>query len=313
MRSLHCHILAALPLLGCRHDDDPGVVSGFTSDGGNAHDDGIETVGMGELRGILTFTLYPADPVLDYDRLGMAGAWHTEEVGYDTVDDFYAAYGLQIAFPLPPEKEDTLEQNDVPAGFDWGDVEGWLKAGNAMKLAKGDKEALACFLDVGMVFDLYPVYAATGSGNQPEGCAPDVKDFVPDAYYDLVLYGGEMFSDTVLLEVVHTPAELEVDEPDLEEFELPIQQSDDLRVRWNASSSKTDRIVIRVWDDFGRMFTIHAKDDGEYTIPAEALGVLTAGPITLTIARERIARIPLDAGGIKVVTRIERWGYLDMR
>ncbi len=312
MPRLHALFVTASLLLACR-DDDTSVVSGFTSDGDNAHDDGIETVGMGDLRGILTFTLYPADSVLNYDRLGMAGAWYTEEVGYEVVDDFYAAYGLQIAFPLPPEKEDTLEHNDVPGGFNWGDAEGWIRAGNAMKLVEGDKEALACVLDVGMVLDRFPVYAATGSENQPEGCAPDVKDFVPDAYYDLVVYGGEAFSDTVLLEAVHTPAELEVDEPDLEAFELPIEQSEDLRVRWNSTGSKTDRVVIRVWDDFGRMFTIHAKDDGEYAIPSDALSMLTAGPITLTIARERIARIPLDAGGLKAVTRYERWGYLDLR
>ena len=309
-------ILAIAPMLsGCSNPGDPyiDVSTGFVSigdvDEGISGDDGKETWGAGELRGILTFSLYPADALAGRDQLGLAGAWRTSEDDIEAVDDFYAAFALGTAFPLPPG-EDELEHNDIPAGFVWGDVDTWVEAGTAFKLMHPGEgvQAEACLHHVGMVFDMYPIYSAAGEGD----CAADASQYVPGKDYDVVFYGGEMFSDVVYHGAVETPGGLEVTDPPFDEYNAEVSQSDALTVRWQGEDPRGYRLVIRVWDDLGRMFTINAKDDGEYRIPADALAVLAPGPITISVAREHIERIPIPAGGVKVVTRYDRLGYFDL-
>lgn len=310
-------VLACSLALGCRSSDDPDLedTSGFNSQSageveeGIGGDDGMETWGEGELRGIVTFTLYPADALTGMDELGFAGAWRTNDEDVEQVDDFYAAFALGTAFPLPPALEE-LEQNDIPAGFAWGDVEGWVAAGTAFKLVHPTEEvqAQACLREVGMVLDIFPVYAAVGEGD----CGADASQYVPGKDYDFVVYGGEMFDDVVYHGAVETPAAFEVTAPDFADYNAPVVQSDALDIEWDGEDPRGYRLIIRVWDDLGRMFTINAEDDGEYRIPADALAVLTPGPITITVAREHIERIPIPAGGVKVVTRYERWGYFDL-
>jgi hypothetical protein len=309
--------LAIAAPFGCNHDPDPQIddSSGFASQSigeveeGISGDDGKETWGDGELRGILTFTLYPKDALVDTDELGLAGAWRTSDEDIEAVDDFYAAFALGIAFPLPPG-EDELQQNEIPAGFDWGDVETWAEAGTAFKLVHESEgvQAEACLHHVGMVFDIYPIYTAAGEGD----CAADASQYLPGKDYDFIVYGGEMFADVVYHGAVETPAGFEVTSPAFDEYNAPLMQSDDVTVEWEGEDPRGYRLVIRVWDDLGRMFTINAKDDGEYRIPADALAVLAPGPITIAVAREHIERIPIPAGGVKVVTRYERFGYFDL-
>ncbi len=309
-------VVAAATVLACKNDGDPGIdeSSGFASQSvgeveeGISGDDGMETWGAGELRGILTFTLYPADSLSGVDEVGIAGAWRTSDEDVEAVDDFYAAFALGTAFPLPPAL-DELQQNDIPAGFVWGDVDGWVEAGTAFKLSHPAEqvEALACLERVGMVFDIYPVYASSG-----DTCPVLATQFVPGKDYDVVFYGGEMFEDVAYHGAVETPASFEVNAPPFDEYNAPVMQGSALDVEWEGEDPRGYRLVIRVWDDLGRMFTINAEDDGEYTIPADALAVLAPGPITITVAREHIERIPIPAGGVKVVTRYERWGYFDL-
>lgn len=344
-RSPSAVVLLGLALGACGDDGDPqqgssdDAMSGFTSaddDEGDDDDDGpdstdadasatvddgptddgdpsgVETLGEGDMRGILTFTRYQADPVIGEDRTAMAGAWRIADVGWDGVDDFVAVFEQQTLFPVPAGELDAVQHDDVPAPFDWGDIEEWVLAGTAMKLRVADTEALACLLEVGMVGDIYPVYAATASMVQPDGCAPELADWMADTDYDIVLYGGEVFDDNVLLDQVHTPAEFTVTSPDFDHYMLSLSQADAIDLAWDGTGSDDDRFVVRVWDDFGRMFTILATDDGELSIPADALGVLAPGPITIAVARERVRDVPFTDGLVKAVTRIERRGYFDL-
>lgn len=313
-------LLAFAPLasaIACASDDGAlgeSDVSGFLSDAKNddgGPDDGVESWGEGEYRGILTFSFYPADALTGIDQIGIAGAWHTDEALIEEIDDFYAVFALQTKFPLPPEDEDELEQNDIPGGFDWGDRDAWFQAGNAFKLATDEVEILACLLQVGTALDLFPVYAATQSSSV-EGCVPEPADWVPGADYDLVMYGGDLFPTQVLLGPVEAPQELTVEAPDFAAYNAEIMQGEALDIEWSGEGGSRDRLIIRVWDDMGRMFTINAADDGEYEIPSDALGVLEPGPITITVARERVERIPFPQGGVKTVTRYERRGYFDL-
>lgn len=291
---------------------DSGFTGGATTaatTAGTGSDDGIDTWGEGELRGILTFTFYPDDPVTASDFVGMAGAWRDVSVGFEDVDDFFAVYGLQANFPPPPEGEDELVQNEVPPPFDWGEPEDWILAGNGMKLVSGDTDALACLLLVG---GEYPVYVSTDSSLQPEGCQPDVADWMPDTRYDLVVYGGDRFETNVLTQEVHTPPALDVSAPDISRFNLQVPIDQDLEIAWSDNGNPSNRLIIRMSDMFGRMFTVHAVDDGSYDIPASAMAALAPGPVTLTIAREQIDAVPFTHGGVKVVTRYEHWGYLEL-
>ena len=289
---------------------------------------GYDTLGEGDMRGILTFALYPADPVTNEDLVGMAGAWRNVDDELTEVDDFFALQGLDTAFPLPPTDADTLEQNGLLVAFDWGAPGDWLLAGNAMKLrVTGDTEDTqpqACLMyrggeptieippQSGNFVPNYPVYAATNSTLQPEGCAPDPATWLEDTEYDIVLYGGDLFEDNSLAGQVHTPPGFEVISPDISVFQEPVDSTNDLTITWTSNGSPDDRVIIRGWDMFGRMFTANAADDGQYTISASDLQELDLGPMTLTIARENIEEVPFTDGLVKVVTRYERWGYLDL-
>jgi len=307
----------ALATAACASDDGAlgeSDVSGFLSDSKNddgGPDDGVESWGDGEYRGILTFAFYPADALTGTDHIGIAGAWHTDEALIEEVDDFYSVFALQTKYPLPPQDEDALEQNDIPAGFDWGDRDAWFQAGNAFKLASGDAEISACILHVGAGLDPFPVYASTESSDV-DGCVPQIEDWVPGADYDLVMYGGDLFPTQVLVGPVEAPSDFTIDDPDFESYNAEVMQGDALDIEWTGDGSSRDRMIIRVWDDMGRMFTINAIDDGEYEIPADALAVLEPGPMTITVARERVERIPFPQGGVKTVTRYERRGYFDL-
>lgn len=304
-------------------DDDAGASSkGGGTEGDSGGGSGYDTLGEGDLRGILTFTLYPADAQTGQDILGMAGAWRHADDGVDGLDDFFALYALETNFPGPPTEVDTLEHNDIPAGFQWGAPGDWLLAGNGMKLVRDETEALACLLYLGDPPTLelpdgtqvsnYPVYASTYSELQPAGCAPDPSTWLPDASYDIVLYGGDVFDTNALVDQVHTPPAFDVTAPDIAEFQLPVDRASDLEITWTGQGNPDNRIVIRVWDVFGRMFTIHAADDGSYTIPADDLGRLDVGPATLTVARENVEDVPFTDGTVRVVSRYEHWGYLDL-
>jgi hypothetical protein len=303
-------------------DETDTVDSGFTNDGdstaGTSVDDtggttsggAVETFGEGDVRGILTFAFYPDDPVTRTDLVGLAGAWRPESLGFDEVDDFFGVYALQTTFPPPPSGDDELVQNAVPTPFDWGRPDDWLRAGNGMKLVSGDTEALACLLMVG---GEYPVYVASHSMLHPEGCQPDVASWLPDTAYDIVLYGGDLFETNVLYEQVHTPPAFDVSAPDIGHFNLHVPLGEPLQVAWTDNGNPGNRVVIRMSDMFGRMFTVNAVDDGSYAIAAAAMAELAPGPVTLTIAREQIDLVPFTEGVVKVVTRYEHWGYLELR
>ncbi len=314
------HLLAtvwAALVVACASEDaalGESDVSGFLSDAKNddgGPDDGVESWGEGNVRGILTFSFYPADALTGVDHIGIAGAWHTDEALVEEIDDFYSVFSLQAKFPLPPEDDDVLEQNDIPGGFDWGENDAWSEAGAAFKLATGEVEILACLLHVGTATDLFPVYASTPSSTT-EGCVAQPEDWVPGADYDLTMYGGTLFTTKVFTGPVEAPRELTIDVPDFAAYNAEIPQGAALDVEWSGEGGSRDRLIIRVWDDVGRMFTIRAIDDGEYEIPAEAFAVLEPGPITMTVSRERVERIPFPEGGVKTVTRYERRGYFDL-
>jgi hypothetical protein len=164
-----------------------------------------------------------------------------------------------------------------------------------------------------MVGGDYPIYVASHSSLQAETCRPDVSTWRPDTAYDIVLYGGELFETNLLHEQVHTPPAFEVSAPDIGHFNLAVPLGTDLPVSWTDNGNPDNRVVIRMSDMFGRMFTVNAVDDGHYVIPGAALAELAAGPATLTVAREQIDLVPFTDGVIKVVTRHEHWGYLDLR
>jgi len=335
-------------------DDEPGgtdvVASGFAPEGGNddastggttpngtdsdpsdGGSNASETDGPPPppetLLGILTFSLYPADPLNDEDILGFAGAWRAptdDWSGWGNIDDFFAI-SLAATYPATPVEPDTLVQSAGFNDFDWGVPGDWLLAGTSMKLETAETEAHACVLFRGgaptVVFPPgpsgvntpnYPIYMSTPSANQPEGCAPNPSTWQSDTAYDLVLYGGDLFPNNILAGSVHTPVAFEVGAPDLDAYQEPLSSAEDLAITWSPVGSEGERVVIRVIDQFDRLFTIHAADDGEYTVPAAELQVLSQGFVTFMIARERIEDVAFTKGSVKVVTRIERWGYFDL-
>jgi hypothetical protein len=282
-----------------------------------------ETLGDGPLRGLLAFTYFAPDALNDDAVLGMAGAWRDESVGFDDVYDFFAVYGLDINFPAPPQDEDTLEQHGIPAGFEWDAPGDWLLAGNAMKLRLDDGAAHACLLfrggsaevefppSSGTFVPNYPMYAATASPNSPDDCLPDPGAWIPDTDYDIVLYGGDLFETNSLVAQVHTPPALEVESPDLTEFQLQIDMTEDLEIAWTGEPLEHTRLIIRVFDVFGRMFSVHATDDGSYVIPAADLAQLSPGVGTIIVSRENREEVPFTDGLVNVVSRYEQWGYVD--
>jgi len=292
---------------------------------------GYDTLGEGDLRGTLSFTLYAADAANPQPLLGMAGAWRSVEDDLvdpedddPDVEDFFGVFGLGTQWPTPPDDEDALIHNDVPGAFSWGGPTQWLLAGNGMKLRRGDAEASACLLyyggspevefppGSGTMVPNYPIYAATDSDNQPQGCAPDADAWQPDAEYDIVLYGGELFDTNALVGQVHTPEALEVTAPDVATFNLQVPIDEDLQVEWTGAGEDDTRLVIRVLDMFGRMFTAHAADDGSYTIPADDLLILTEGPATLIVSRQRLENVPFTDGVVRVLSSYAQWAYIEL-
>lgn len=320
---------------GDPEDDDDADTSGGTTDrsddetqgepgeSSTASDDesGGPVLGEGDLRGILTFARYGSDPLNDNDVVGFAGAWRTAERELVEVEDFFGVWGLDTPFPIPPAEPDTLEHNGLLGGFDWGLPVYWRLAGNAMALVHADTRAQACLLYrggapevefAGMTVPNYPIYASTNSSLQPAGCQPDAAQWIGDTAYDLVLYGGALFPTNVLRSRVHTPPTFEVAAPDFARFQARLSSEDDLTVRWTANGNPGNRVVLRARDMFGRMFTVHAADDGEYTIRAADLQELDPGPLTLMVARENLQYVPFTDGTVKVLTRYEQWGYFEL-
>jgi hypothetical protein len=304
--------------------DGPDASAGTEGSSGSGSSSGYDTLGEGDMRGILTFTLYPVDAGNPEPIVGMAGAWRTADHELTDLDDFFAAYGLQLFFPLPPEDADTLVDNGIAPPFGWGAPTDWLQAGNAMKLDSTDATAQACLLYLasppmvefppgsGTEVPNYPVYAATHSELQPEGCTPDPSLWIGDHDYDLVLYGGDRFETNALVGQVRTPAELTVESPDIATLNLEIDQGSDLEITWTGEGDAATRLILRLWDATLHTITINAADDGSYTIPAAALAELDPGPVTLSVARERVEIVPFTEGTIKVITRYDQWGYLDL-
>jgi hypothetical protein len=271
------------------------------------------TAYTGEILGVLTVTFTPAHPLVDHDVVGLAGGYRNAEVGWEGTEDLYSPIAYQLAFPAPPEQADTLVPAEPMPSFDWGDDEDWLVAGNGMKLRQGDggPELLACLLASGNTGQ-YPVYRSSAAMGVDADCNPAASAWSSASEYDVVLYGGELFADNVLLERVTTPPELVVTAPDLTVFDAPLPADEDLGIAWEPGDDPEARIVIRVVDADTNVITVHAADDGEFTIPAAELGALTPGPVDLLVARERTDRVQFTDGGLTVLGRFERWGFLDL-
>jgi len=301
---------------------DPGTSTTLGTTGNQDTTDTDYPLGEGDLRGLLTFTRIAADSLNDSDIVGLAGAWRTVANELTEVEDFFGVWGLETPFPIPPSAPDTLQHDGLLGGFDWGLPPQWRLAGNAMKLEAEGAEAQACLLFLGsppfVTFagmpDVpnYPIYAATNSTQQPEGCAPSAMQWAGGTAYDLVLYGGDLFPTNVLPARVHTPPTFEVTAPDISIFQSPLPSAADLTISWTANGSPGNRIVIRLRDMFGRMLTVNAADDGTFTIPAADLQELDAGPLTLMIARENLELVLFTEGTIKVLSRYEQRGYFDL-
>jgi hypothetical protein len=157
-----------------------------------------------------------------------------------------------------------------------------------------------------------PVYQSGNPPNFDAACAADPAKYTAGAAYRVGLFGGELFDDTVLSDL-HTPNALEISSPDASTFDLPVMLDEDLEVTWTGEPANGSRLVVRLWDDSGYMFTVRATDDGAFTIPASALASLVPGPATLTVAREIVDDREIGDGVIRVVTRYEAWAYLDLQ
>ncbi len=275
---------------------DPGGTSGATDPSGDP------TAGMvGPNFGLLTFTLYPEDASGAPTQLGMAAAWRDEP---PTTDDFFAARAFGLFAPLAPASVDTIEVDDMQA-YDWGRPENWVTLGNGIRLRHAETSAVACLQ---LVQDSYPVYFSDDAAFLDPDCAADPTRWRPDSAYDLVVYGGEDYGDETR-EGIHTPTALELSTPDIRDFDFPLPKSEALALTWDSGGSSDDRVVIRMWDQFGRQLVAHAADDGNFTIPGTELDRLAAGPATLTVARERIYEFGLAPGNLRVVVRYELNAY----
>lgn len=331
-------LVAVLPLAatacgddgGGAADDSTGAMSGFT--GGATMGDDAPTAGDddstagddapwggtaydGELLGVLTFVYSPPNAVHAEPLVGLAGGYRNVELGFAGIEDLWSPLAYQLPFPPLPADADTLSADGALGAFEWGEESDWLKAGNGMKLSRGadGPAALACLVAYFPTMEMpdgYPLYLSTSTG--AEECAPAEDAFEPGATYDLVLYGGDLFEDNVLPERVTTPAALEVSAPDLETYDLPIDPGDDLDLTWVAGDDPEARIEIRLLDADANLVSVHAADDGSYSIPSAELSALTPGPLDLMIARERTDRVQFTEGGVTVTSRYERWGFFDL-
>jgi hypothetical protein len=271
------------------------------------------TAYLGEIHGILTVTLTPAHALVGHDVVGLAGGYRRADVGWGEAVDLYSPVAYQLAFPPPPDAPDTLVPAQPLPVFDWGDDDDWLVAGNGMKLRpdEGGPELLACLLGAGTTGQ-YPVYRSSAAMGVASECNPPGSAFSPSTVYDVVLYGGDLFEDNVLLRRVTTPPALVITAPALAAFDAPLPSTEDLTLAWEPGGDPDARIIIRVVDADGNVLTVHAADDGEFTIPAAELGALTLGPMDLLVARERTDRVQFTDGGLTVLTRFERWGFFDL-
>jgi hypothetical protein len=328
---------SSLALASCRDpdpsaDDEP-MASGFAPDDTGQATRGPDTVDdtssttdtptsgepwggtayIGEIHGVLTVVLTPAHALVDHDVVGLAGGYRNAEVGWDGVLDLYSPVAYQLGFPSPPDDLDTLVPVEPVPVFDWGDDDDWLAAGNGMKLRQGagGPELLACLLGAG-ANGQYPVYRSSAAMGVAAECSPAATAWSSAALYDVVLYGGDLFEDNVLLARVTTPPELVVTAPDLAAFDAPLPADQDLSITWEPGDDPEARIVIRVVDADTNVITVTAADDGGFTIPAAELGALTPGPLDLLVARERTDRVQFTAGGLTVLSRFERWGFFDL-
>ena len=322
MRSTSTALFSLLFLLlsacaGESGDAGESEASGATSTGGSGTDTDATATGMetstsgtgepvGELRGVVDFTLYPPDAANDAPLLGIAGGYRMEPLGSESL---FALVGLQLTLPPPPAAIDTIEEH-APLPFTWGKADTWLSAGNAIKLAHADAgEALACLY---LADDAFPLYLGAASPSLAPECEPKPEVWQPSSEYRLVLYGGELFEDRIIDGKVATPAALSVSAPDLSVYDLPLDTALDLALAWEAGDDPDARIVIRVWDLYGQQTVALAADDGAFTIPAANLAAMSAGPGFLSVARERVHEVTFVAGSVEVITRYEIWGYVDL-
>lgn len=283
---------------------DPGPTSGATSDDSGPASDPSATSDTGEAGphfGLLTFTLYPADASGAPVQLGTAGAWRTVPF---TTDDFFAVRALGSFFPLAPADDDALEHSG-PGVYDWGFGDSWVGLGNGMRLG----DVVACLQ---VYKDRYPLYLSDDAENLDPACAPDPALWQPATAYDLSVYGNDEYPDETIADAVRTPAALTVTAPDIAAFNFPVDTTEDLAISWTADGEDGDRVVIRMWDQFGEMFTVRAVDDGAYTIPKADLAELSLGAATLTVTREHLEEFGLPAGRLRVVARHEVWAYPDL-
>lgn len=300
---------------GFAEDDDDGVdqTSSSPADTGPAPDSGDPWMGtefVGDISAVLTVTYTPMHAYSNTDAVGLAGGYRTAEAGWDGSEDLYSPMAYLLALPTPPEAADTLLPAEPLPAFDWLEPEDWFQAGNGMKLRAGEggPELLGCLVPAGE----YPVYRTSAAMGVAAECNPDPTAWTPQTVYDVVLYGGDLFVDNILPERVTSPSEFTVSAPDLSIAEVPVDSTQDLSIAWDASDDPETRIIIRVIDADANVITVHAADDGDYTIPAAELAALTLGPMDLIITRERTDLVQFTNGGLTVLGRYERWGFFDL-
>ena len=298
-------------------EEDDGVEAGAATDNADATaasaadtEPWAGTAFSGDLSGLLTVTYTPAHPLFDEDQVGLAGGYRMAEVGWEGSEDLYSPVAYQLGLPTPPDEPDTLLPAEALPVYDWGSDDDWVLAGNGMKLRQGEggPELQACLLPAGD----YPLYRSSTAMGVPAECSPPAENWAAGTAYDVVLYGGDIFVDNVLLERVTTPAALTVTAPAIDTFNLGVPVDSDLTVSWEAGDDPDARIIIRVIDTETNVITVHAADDGEFVIPAAELGALDTGPADLVIARERTDRVQFTDGGLTVLGRYERWGFIDL-
>jgi hypothetical protein len=298
--------------------DQDGGPGGATSQDGSGSGDGTSWGGTaydGELRGVMTF-VYSAPTSSGVEaRVGLAGGYRMVDPGFDGIEDMYSPLAYQLAFPpLPAAADTTVADGTVPV-FDWGAESDWLLAGNGMKVRQGEggPEVLACLATYFPTLENpagYPLYVSNAT--QDDACQATADAFAPATAYDVVLYGGDLFVDNVLLQRITTPPAVEITAPAFAVFDAPISSGSDLAFAWNASDDPESRVQIRIIDGDNNLVTAHATDDGSYSIPAADLQTLAPGPVDIMFARERTDQVQFTDGGVTVTSRWEQWGFFDL-